>query len=134
MIARQLDARASRKRSQFSIRANALRATVIFWIAPDPEEITGASPAGHITFANRVSKWVPGSCLLWNSGRERHGRIQYAQQEQTLVILLQTIFSHFAHDQIPNLRQGPGSVLRQLRSFFFIGTSSGVLDRRETER
>jgi hypothetical protein len=41
---------------------------------------------------------------LWNSGRERNGRIQHAQQEQTLVILLQTILSHLAHDEIPNLR------------------------------
>ena len=38
---------------------------------------------------------------LWNSGRERDGRVQHAQQEQTLVILLQTIFSRLTHDEIP---------------------------------
>jgi hypothetical protein len=48
---------------------------------------------------------------LWNSGRERDGRVQHAQQEQTLVILLRTILSDLAHDEIPNLRQGSGSVL-----------------------
>jgi hypothetical protein len=37
---------------------------------------------------------------LWNSSRERDGRVQHAQQEQTLVILLQTIFSHLAHDEV----------------------------------
>jgi hypothetical protein len=41
------------------------------------------------------------------------GRVQNAQQEQTLVILLQTVLSHLLHDEIPNLRQGSGSVLRQ---------------------
>ena len=50
---------------------------------------------------------------LWSSGRERDSRVQNAQQEQTLVILLQTISSHLANDEIPNLRQGSGSVLRQ---------------------
>jgi hypothetical protein len=50
---------------------------------------------------------------LWNSGRERDGRVQHAQQEQTLVILLQTILSHLAHDEIQNLRQCSGSVLRE---------------------
>ena len=50
---------------------------------------------------------------LGNSGRERDGRVQHAQQEQTLVILLQTILSHLAHNEIPNLRQGSGSVLCQ---------------------
>jgi hypothetical protein len=37
---------------------------------------------------------------LWNSSRERDGRVQHAQQEQTLVILLQTILSHLAHDEV----------------------------------
>ncbi len=35
-------------------------------------------------------------------------------RQQTLVILLQTISSHLANDEIPRiLRQGSGSVLRQ---------------------
>jgi hypothetical protein len=50
---------------------------------------------------------------LWNSGRERDGRVQHAQQERTLVILLQTILSHLTHDEIRNLGQGSGSVLCQ---------------------
>ena len=44
------------------------------------------------------------SRAVWNSGRERDGRVQHAQQEDTLVILLRTILSHLAHDEIPNLR------------------------------
>ncbi len=60
---------------------------------------------GHITvrpWCVQVGFGFPAP--LWNSGRERDGRIQHAQQEQTLVILLQTILSHLAHDEIPNLR------------------------------
>jgi hypothetical protein len=51
---------------------------------------------------------------FWNSIRERNGWVQYAEQEQTLVILLQTILPHLLHDRIPNLRQGFGSMSRQL--------------------
>ena len=50
---------------------------------------------------------------LLELGGERDGRVEDAQQEETLVILLQTILPHLAHDEIPNLRQGSGSVLRQ---------------------
>ncbi len=46
---------------------------------------------GHITARPLYVKVGFGSpAPRWNSGRERHGRVQHAQQEQTLVILLQT--------------------------------------------
>ncbi len=50
---------------------------------------------------------------LWKSCLEGGDRVEHSQQEQALVVLLQTILFHVAHDQIPNLRQGSRGVLRQ---------------------
>jgi hypothetical protein len=71
-------------------------------------------PRGTLRFAHCASKWVLGFLRPFGTQVARGmAGSQHAQQEQTLVILLHTILSHLAHDEIPNLRQRSGSVLCQ---------------------
>jgi hypothetical protein len=80
-------------------------------VANEHQEVRSHDPEPRVTGSPDVSQTGIGSLAPpGQSGRESDGRIQHAQQEQTLVILLQAKLSHLAHDQIPNLRQGAGSV------------------------